>query len=420
MDYPVPRQIQGAMLPLQSASALLLGSLVLSPWPFLQTPHGILGASATSSSIPITAADYQASIGWGFDTDFFKSSTGLKKYTSQVMADLKAKGVKNLRLRTRGDIFGFRSSTEIVDTASMEELIKGYKSILPDMYGNDIFPIISWINDESEKQALDTQGQNFVEWWRKVAVALKDEPYELGFNLFTEIGLGNLKDNPDKYNDWTRRAILAIRSSGGNNADRIIILGAPAKDADSLTSIDPAITTGQLYLMAEWHLYASGPNKQVGGQKFWEGAGSQEDRERVNKIFRDAVAWTASSKIPTWVGAWMPYDNIDASLTQEEVEAFACYFTSVARENNIPWSMNKLDNFYDVRTKTWVQTQEIGRSDAPVTLSMPPILDALECTSAPPVQTESNHEIYLAQRRVQQSRSRSQYRHQVHRGLAVH
>ncbi|EKX38927.1 hypothetical protein GUITHDRAFT_115032 [Guillardia theta CCMP2712] len=376
-------------------------------------------ASATSFSSPLTGAEYQARIGWGFDTDFFKSENGMKKYDSQIMADLKAKGVKNLRLRTRGDIFGFHSSTELADSASLNKLFQGYRTILPDMYQNDILPIISWINDESEVQATDAQGENFVEWWRRVAVALKDEPYELAFNLFTEIGTGNLKDNPAKYNDWTRRAISAIRTSGGNNAYRVIILGAPAKDADSLSRIDTSITSGQHYLMAEWHLYASGPNKQVGGQKYWAGTGSAEDRERVNKVFRDAVGWTATTNIPTWIGAWMPYDNIDASQNQEEVEAFACYFSTVARQNGIPWSMNKLDNFYDVRTNTWLQTQEVGRSSTPVTLSMPPILDALQCSSAPPVLSGSDSEVYLAQRRVRESRARSHHRHEMHRRMVA-
>ncbi|EKX54097.1 hypothetical protein GUITHDRAFT_100344 [Guillardia theta CCMP2712] len=401
-------------------SLLRLLGLVLSPCHLLPASSGILGASASSSSAPITAADYQARIGWGFDTDFFKSTTGLKKYDPKIMVDLKAKGVKNLRLRTRGDIFGFNSATEVVDSASLQELVKGYRTVLPDMYANGIFPIISWINDASEVQATDAQGDNFVEWWGKVAEELKDEPYELSFNLFTEIGDGNLKDDPAKYNDWTRRAISAIRSTGGNNGNRVIILGAPAKDADSLSRIDASITTGQQYLMAEWHLYASGPNKQVDGQKYWAGTGSSEDRERVNKVFRDAMAWTASTDIPTWIGAWMPYDNIGATLSQEEVEAFACYFASVARDNHIPWSMNKLDNFYDVRQKSWVQTQDIGRSDAPVTLSMPPILDALQCSSAPPLPlTKSNADIYLAQRRVEQSRARSQDRHRIHRSFMI-
>mmetsp|Transcript_49559 Transcript_49559/g.155257 ORF Transcript_49559/g.155257 Transcript_49559/m.155257 type:complete len:120 (-) Transcript_49559:367-726(-) len=59
---------------------------------------------------------------------------------------------------------------------------------------------------------------------------------------------------------------------------------------------------------------------------------------------------------------------------------------------------------------TWLQTQEVGRSSTPVTLSMPPILAALQCSSAPPALSGSDSKVYLAQRRVRESRARSHHR----------
>ena len=129
--------------------------------------------------------------------------------------------------------------------------------------------------------------------------------------------------------------------------------------------------------MAEWHLYASGPNKD-GGQKNWVGDGSASDRANVDNVMEDAMLFTATALVPTWIGAWMPYDNIDGSLNQAEVEAFGCYFASAALRRGIPWAMNKLDNFYNFKTYKWVPTAEIGRSADPVTLDMYRVLDS--CT----------------------------------------
>lgn len=54
----------------------------------------------------------------------------------------------------------------------------------------------------------------------------------------------------------------------------------------------------------------------------------------------------------------MPYDNSDGSLSQAEVEAFACYFSYVARKNNIPWSMNDLSKYYDIGPRFRMQAHE--------------------------------------------------------------
>ena len=79
----------------------------------------------------------------------------------------------------------------------------------------------------------------YVDWWTAVAKQLKDKDYRLSFNLFTELGKDTCKRNnksseslrkkTHKYNIWTRNVTKAIRKTGGNNAQRILILGSPEK-----------------------------------------------------------------------------------------------------------------------------------------------------------------------------------------------
>lgn len=96
-------------------------------------------------------------------------------------------------------------------------------------------------------------------------------------------------------------------------------------------------------MLAEWHIYASGPNKKVGGQKYWSGDGRPKGRENVNKAVRQATDFTDSSGLPTYLGAWMPVDNKDGSLDPAEVIEEE---REERKEKGIPWSLNVLDRYY--------------------------------------------------------------------------
>lgn len=111
-------------------------------------------------------------------------------------------------------------------------------------------------------------------------------------------------------------------------------------------------------MLAEWHIYASGPNKKVGGQKYWSGDGRPKGRENVNKAVRQATDFTDSSGLPTYLGAWMPADNKDGSLDQVEVINFARYFAITLKEKGIPWSLNVLDRYYDTEKSEWLTERQ--------------------------------------------------------------
>jgi|EP01046_Picozoa_sp_COSAG06_P038509 hypothetical protein len=75
----------------------------------------------------------------------------------------------------------------------------------------------------------------------------------------------------------------------------------------------------------------------------------------------------------------MPYDNTNGDLSQLEVDAFACYFSLVARRHSIPWSINDLSKFYDVVAREWLATTVVQG----VELEMAPILEATQCAVTP-------------------------------------
>ena len=83
--------------------------------------------------------------------------------------------------------------------------------------------------------------------------------------------------------------------------------------------------------MAEWHLYASGPNEKEGSAKYWDGGDT--GKENVRNAIQPALDWTETSNIETCLLAWMPIDNINMSLDQDEAKDFGRYFVKQLGKN---------------------------------------------------------------------------------------
>ena len=317
-------------------------------------------ASGINVSNPITPDDYVAFIaGKGFATNYFKSWKPLKKYNTQNIIDLIDNGFDNLRLRCNGSRHDVNNATRFEDFLGMLE------GVVDDMLANNATPIISWLNQQAEACAAESDRVNYVNWWTGVANKLKHKNYRLSFNLFTENGVDeecyylhsteeSLRLNLHKYTQWTLDVIDAIRNTGGNNQNRIIILTAPGKESRSLPDINSTIYTGDDYMMAEWHLYASGPNKRIGSKKYWSGDGSEEDKQRAIDSVTPAVEWTNETGIPTIQAAWMARDNKNGALNQSEAEAFGKYYAALLKSHGIPWCMNVLDDFYETKDSEWI------------------------------------------------------------------
>ncbi|XP_078374697.1 uncharacterized protein LOC144658201 isoform X2 [Oculina patagonica] len=318
---------------------------------------------ATKASLPILPADYQKDIGQGFATNWFKTADPLSDYKDKNIEDIYSKNFRNVRLRCRADLY-----SAPYNNPAFTEFLNSLTKVVDKCLEVGVAPIISWIHHHAEAYATDEDRQNYVSWWKAVATQLKDRDYRLSFNLFTELGIDECKGStdscneslrmrPDKYNRWTSEVVAAIRATGEKNANRILILASPGKTAKDLDIIDQQIYQNDPYMMAEWHMYASGPNKKIGGQKYWSGDGTpdhENGRDNVRKAIKYATDFTKSSNLLTYLGAWMPTDNKDGSLTQSEVINFARFFASELRKEKIPWSLNVLDRYYDTMGGKWI------------------------------------------------------------------
>ena len=84
------------------------------------------------------------------------------------------------------------------------------------------------------------------------------------------------------------------------------------------------------YLLAEWYIYASGPNKRVEGQKYWSGDRLPKGHDNVREAIKQATVFTRRSSLLTYLGAWTPADNTGGGL--REVTNFARFFARKLRK----------------------------------------------------------------------------------------
>jgi len=338
----------------------------------------------SNAATPLTPSVYQKTIAYGFATNWFKTPELLEKYHNKNVKDVYDRGLRNLRLRSRADLY-----TAPYNDSKFAWFLGNLTIVVDKCLETGVVPIISWIHHHAEAFATEADRENYVTWWTRVASHLRDRDYKLSFNLFTELGVDgcgsncseSLRERPDKYNRWTADVVKAIRGTGGNNAKRILILGSPGKTAKDLHLINKTIYENDPFIMVEWHIYASGPNKKEGGQKYWSGDGSGEGKKNVDTAIGYAVEYTKITKLLTYLGAWMPADNSGGSLKEHEVISFGQYFAQQLKKENVPWSLNVLDRYYDTGESKWITDMQdvAGRS-----LNMSKVLDKImEVIEAP-------------------------------------
>ena len=345
---------------------------------FLSVGFGLLPAILTS---PISPSAYQELIKQGFSTNWLKTEEPLSQYNDRNIDDIFSKGFRNVRLRSRADLY-----SPPYNSIHFTWFLRNLTAVVDKCLQVGVAPIISWIHHHAEAYASEKDRRNYVAWWTAVATQLRNRDYQLSFNLFTELGLDgcggkkstcgeSLRMRPDKYNRWTSDVVAAIRATGGKNAKRILILGSPGKTGKDLDKIDENIYKKDRFMLAEWHIYASGPNKKASGQKYWSGDGRPDGRANVDKAVKEATDFTHSSGLLTYLGAWMPTDNKRGGLDQTEVISFARYFARQLKEKKIPWSLNVLDRYYDTKRSEWLtELQDIkGRK-----LNMAKVLDNIK------------------------------------------
>ena len=103
------------------------------------------------------------------------------------------------------------------------------------------------------------------------------------------------------------------------------------------------------YLMAEWHFYASGPDK-INEKKLWTTGTDAEKKLITDKI---------QTALPTWVGAWMPGNyNKGNTYSVEEQTVFAGFMTKALSDAGIPFAVNSDTKYYNAAENTCISSMQ--------------------------------------------------------------
>ena len=148
----------------------------------------------------------------------------------------------------------------------------------------------------------------------------------------------------------------AIRNktlTGGNNAKRILFLSSPGKTVVGLPKIDPEIYRNDSYLMAEWHIHASGPVKKPTSLKYWTGNGDGVGKESVRIAIKNGTNFTENTGLLTYFAEWMPQDNNGGKINESEAIYFTRFFIKEIRKAKIPWSLNSLEKYNIMGKGKW-------------------------------------------------------------------
>lgn len=307
------------------------------------TPDGyVVGADGawipglgTENDAPVSPWDYQALLGKGMDVTWSEFRRQMETYSEQMVQDFKKAGVDHVRIRVQDE--------------ADEALFQKLDQQIADCLENGVIPVLAYqAHDFKANPNAETMSE-VTEWWRTVAEHYKHVSHMLSFDLMIESS-DALNKQPETLNQMYEQTVSAIRET---NPDRIIMISPRLRsDPNYLHELRiPSAHNG--YLMAEWHFYASGPERD-NEKKQWT-TGTDFEKKLITDKIQTALEWQKQTGVPTWVGAWMPGNyNKGNTYSVEEQVVFASFMTSALSSANIPFAVNADTKFYDAANNVWI------------------------------------------------------------------
>ncbi len=278
---------------------------------------------------------YQSLLGKGMDVTWSEFPKQMNTYNRKMVQDFKSAGISHVRIRVKDEV--------------SPELLKNLEQQINDCLDCGIIPILAYQAHEFKENPCQETMDEVTAWWTSMAEYFQDYSHLLAFDLMVEAS-DAVNKLPEALNQLYEQTVSSIRKT---NPDRIIII-SPRLRSDPYYLHELKIPSEHNgYLMAEWHFYASGPDKS-NEKKKWT-TGTEEEKKLITDKINAALTWQAQTGIPTWVGAWMPGNyNKGNSYSVEEQAVFAAYMTSALTEADIPFAVNADTKYYDAAQQQWM------------------------------------------------------------------
>jgi hypothetical protein len=282
----------------------------------------------------ISPKEYSNILGKGIDVIWAESHKGIENFNSKMVKDFKQAGFSHIRIRVK----------DYPDNNLLSHIDK----VVQECLTNDLIPIIAYHGGLFEEKPTMENLEKSVQWWDVVANHFKDRTHKVSFDLIIEV-TDALNKEKDMLNLFYEKAVATIRKT---NPTRIIFISPLVRSAPEYLKDLNIPTQHNNFLMAEWHFYASGPDK-TNEKKKWT-TGTEEEKELIRAKIRTALNWQKTTGIYTWVGAWMAgnYNKGNDYSVQEQV-VFANFVTCELTKNQIPFAINADHKYYDAKNGIW-------------------------------------------------------------------
>jgi endoglucanase len=251
--------------------------------------------------------------------------------TEQYFIDVAEAGFKNVRIpidffgtRTSGDTSQYSDEANTTFTGSradftvdplyfdrLEQVISWGLAknlvIVLDFHGATLKSEFIYTFDESEDEYTDPTSAKraadlakFFSIWEQIANRFKDYSDDLVFEVINE---PYFHISAAKMNDINNEVISIVRSSGGNNVTRkVIITGGTKNSYEAITTIDPQIINSDNYLIGTFHYYRPFSFTKSSNFNFDDNSwGSQSDKNSIDSEFDVVQNWADGFSPPVAV-----------------------------------------------------------------------------------------------------------------------
>ncbi|HEX2144997.1 MAG TPA: cellulase family glycosylhydrolase [Glycomyces sp.] len=348
----------------RTSQLLLAAALALST-------AALPAASQAQDTEPQTAEEIVAAMqpGWNLgntldamtEPDSNENAWGNPRVDGTFFGDIKAEGFNSVRIPvTWGAHIGpapdYTIDPEVMDR--VQEIVD--LALEADLYVmiNTHHDSWQWITNLAKPEQHDAVLAQYAATWTQIAGTFKDYPEELSFESVNEVGFDETW-SPGTGKDHEHMAELnssfheIVRSSGGDNGDRLLVLptlhtGADQGDMDALAAEIEALDDPML--AATTHNYSFWPfSVNVAGYPSY----NQEVQDLLVENFQSQVDTFVSKGIPVIIGEYGLLDNSENKVERGESLKFFEHFGYLARTTGITTMWWDNGTHFDRYKRVW-------------------------------------------------------------------
>lgn len=266
-----------------------------------------------------------------------ETSWGNPKATPELMQKIKAEGFNSIRIPiTWGHMMSAENVIDANYLARTKEVINYALDADLLVFVNIHHDSWQWLN----KITPDENDENYLKFrsiWEQLAEAYKDYPRAVIFESINEPRFDKESTYAECLDMLNKACVDIVRTSGGNNAERLIVL--PTKDTSSeqkyLDQLYGTITEiNDPNLIATVHYYGYWPfSVNIAGETEFKGTSVTDVDGIVSRVKTTFV----DNGIPVIIGEWglLGFDTALDTVEHGEILKFFEYFCNAANENGL-------------------------------------------------------------------------------------